>query len=34
VPFDGIELDPRDVEGYLARFEIRTRFAAAPTVNG
>jgi NitT/TauT family transport system ATP-binding protein len=33
VPFDGIELDPRDVEGYLARFEIRTRFAA-PSVNG
>jgi len=33
VPFDGIELDARDVEGYLARFEIRTRFAAGPSAN-
>jgi NitT/TauT family transport system ATP-binding protein len=28
VPFDGVELDPRDVDGYVARFDIRTRFVA------
>jgi NitT/TauT family transport system ATP-binding protein len=28
VPFDGIELDERDIAGYLARFKIRTRYSA------
>jgi len=28
LPFDGVELDARDIDAYLARFEIRTRFVA------
>jgi hypothetical protein len=28
VAFDGIAFDARDVEGYLARFDIQTRFVA------
>jgi ABC-type nitrate/sulfonate/bicarbonate transport system substrate-binding protein len=28
VAFDGIEFDARDVDGYLANFDIRTRFVA------
>jgi NitT/TauT family transport system ATP-binding protein len=33
VPFDGIELDARDIDGYLARFEIRTGFVAPPSAD-
>jgi NitT/TauT family transport system ATP-binding protein len=28
VAFDGVEFDGRDVDGYLARFDIQTRFAS------
>jgi hypothetical protein len=28
VAFDGIAFDGRDVDGYLARFDIQTRFVA------
>jgi NitT/TauT family transport system ATP-binding protein len=31
VPFDGVEFDARDVDAYLARFRIRTRFVAPST---
>ncbi len=30
MPFDGIAFDPRDIKGYLERFDVYTRFVETP----